>query len=150
MDGLISQAAALLRARGGRMTVQRQLILETLEGMGGHPSAQEVYLAARQHDRTLHSSTVYRTLNWLESTGLVSHRHLDTRQDGERCERFDPRLPIEHHHFVCAECGEVIEFDSPYVEKAKDAVARQYRVRIEYSSLTMHGLCAECDGPAQR
>ena len=43
MAQLTREAAITLRSTGGRMTTQRRLILETLESLGGHPTADEVY-----------------------------------------------------------------------------------------------------------
>ncbi len=98
------------------MTSQRRLILRTLNELGGHPTADEICAAARQQDASLHPSTVYRTLAWLENAGLVNHRHLDAGQDNRHSERFDPATPIEHHHFVCTACSQVIEFESSHVD----------------------------------
>ncbi len=106
------------------MTAQRRLILQTLNELGGHPTADEICAAARRHETSLHPSTVYRTLAWLENAGLVDHCHLDTGPDDRRSERFDPVTPVEHHHFVCTACGRVIEFESPRVEIIKREFCR--------------------------
>jgi Fe2+ or Zn2+ uptake regulation protein len=144
MGTLVSQATSTLHATGGRMTAQRRMILEALDRLGGHPSAEQVYRAVHERDATINPSTIYRTLGWLEEAGLVSHRHLDTGPRGEHCERFDPASPIEHHHFVCMTCGRIIEFKSSQIEAAKREFTRRYRARVEQTSLTLHGICADC------
>jgi Fe2+ or Zn2+ uptake regulation protein len=144
MDNLILQATTVLRARGGRMTAQRRTILEALEELGGHPTAEEVYTAVREKDATLNPSTVYRTLAWLENAGLVSHCHLDAGPDGEHSERYDPTAPIEHHHFVCADCGQVVEFESSRIAEIKAEFAMQHGARVERAALTLYGSCAAC------
>lgn len=144
MGSLILQATTVLRARGGRMTAQRRTILRTLEELGGHPTAEEVYAAVHEQDVTLNPSTVYRTLAWLEEAGLVSHCHLDAGPDGEHSERYDPAAPIEHHHFVCTGCGRVVEFESPRIAEIKAAFAGQHGVRVERAALTLYGLCTAC------
>ena len=111
MRDLMIEATATARAGGGRMTSQRRLILQTLNELGGHPTADEICAAARRRDASLHPSTVYRTLAWLEGAGLVDHCHLDAGPDNRHSERFDPVTPVEHHHFVCTACGRVIEFE---------------------------------------
>ncbi|MCX6030305.1 MAG: transcriptional repressor [Chloroflexi bacterium] len=143
MCALVSEAAAALRTAGGRMTAQRRLILETLETLAGHPTAEEVYALVRERDATLNPSTVYRTLAWLENAGLVSHCHLDAGPDGEHSERFDPVTPIEHHHFVCTGCGRVIKFESPRIEEIKAEFAGQHGGRVERAALTLYGVCGE-------
>ncbi len=50
MSTLVAQAEEQLRATGGRMTSQRRLILHAFEELGGHPTAEEILVAARDHD----------------------------------------------------------------------------------------------------
>jgi Fur family transcriptional regulator, ferric uptake regulator len=142
MVGLVTQATDAFRAAGGRMTIQRRLIVETLETLGGHPTAEQVYQAARRRDVTLNPTTVYRTLTWLAEAGLVGSRHLEPH--GDRCEHYEPALRAEHHHFICTQCGRVIEFAAPAIEKTKHELVRRHGVRIDAASLTLYGLCHAC------
>jgi Fe2+ or Zn2+ uptake regulation protein len=144
MKDLVIEAAANARASGGRMTAQRRLILQTLNELGSHPTADEIYAVACQHDAALHPSTVYRTLAWLENAGLVSHCHLDSGPNGEHAERFDPVTPVEHHHFVCTVCSQIIEFESSHVEAVKGEFAHQHGATVERSTLTLFGVCPAC------
>lgn len=144
MTDLITRATNLVHANGGRMTAQRRIILEAFGALAEHPTAEEVYEFARTRDPRLNPSTVYRTLAWLESAGLVSHCHLDSGPEGEHAERYDPVTPIEHHHFVCTACGEVSEFAAPQVETIKQQFALQHGVVVEKAALTLYGLCARC------
>lgn len=142
MAGLVTQATDAFRAAGGRMTMQRRLIVETLETLGGHPTAEQVYQAARRRDVTLNPTTVYRTLTWLAEAGLVGSRRLEPH--GDRCEHYEPIQRSEHHHFICTQCGKVIEFAAPAIEQTKREFARRHGVRIDTASLTLHGLCRAC------
>jgi Fur family transcriptional regulator, ferric uptake regulator len=144
MRDLMVEATATARAGGGRMTSQRRLILQTLNDLGGHPTADEICAAARQRDASLHPSTVYRTLAWLESARLVDHCHLDAGSENRHSERFDPVTPVEHHHFVCTACNRVIEFEASHVERIKQDFADQYGAAVERSALTLYGLCPAC------
>jgi Fe2+ or Zn2+ uptake regulation protein len=144
MSHLAKVAAITLRSTGGRMTMQRRLILETLESLGGHPTADEVYAVVQKRDPRLNPSTIYRTLAWLESAGLVSHCHLDAGPSGEHSERYDPVTPVEHHHFVCTTCGQVTEFEAPQLEAIKAEFAAEHNAAVEKAALTIYGLCATC------
>ncbi len=123
MNELIQETSKRLRLQGGRMTPQRRLILQTLETLTSHPTAEELYHLAHQQDPTLNLSTVYRTLRWLEQEDLVSTRvfHEERRQ-----ERFDPAYPSEHHHFLCTGCKAVIEFDTHLDGADQGAIRRRY------------------------
>jgi Fe2+ or Zn2+ uptake regulation protein len=141
MTILLEDVTRRLRAQGGRMTAQRRMILEALECLGCHPTAEEIFTVVVQRDPSLHLSTVYRTLRWLEAEGLVSGRRFD---EHNRTERFDPVTPVEHHHFVCTECKQVIEFDHPLIDAVKTAFAAQYATRVDTASLMLYGLCSNC------
>jgi Fe2+ or Zn2+ uptake regulation protein len=141
MSSLYQDASERLRAQGGRMTKQRRLILQTLDSVSGHPTAEDLFELVRECDPSLNLSTVYRTLRWLESEGFVSARRFD---EDKRLERFDPALPIEHHHFICSHCKVVIEFDQPSVDGIREQFERQFGAQVENVTLVFYGLCAEC------
>jgi Fe2+ or Zn2+ uptake regulation protein len=143
MNNLLDEAADILRARGGRMTAQRRLILETLEDMSSHPSAEELHSIVRQQDPDIHLSTVYRTLRWLEREGLISSRWFEEER---RQERFDPAIPVEHHHFLCTCCKKVIEFDYPLVDDIVQQFEKDSNAQIDSTTVVLYGLCNDCKG----
>lgn len=140
---LIQQVTEKLRAVGGRMTSQRRLILEVLECGEDHPTAEEVYQRARASDESLHLSTVYRTLRWLEEEGFVSPRWFE---DERRQERFDPvgHDSGDHYHFRCRMCNTIVEFSEPLLDVIKQAYQKQYGGEVESASLTLYGVCENC------
>jgi Fe2+ or Zn2+ uptake regulation protein len=140
---LVEQVTQKLHAEGGRMTAQRRLILDVLGGAPDHPTAEEIYLRARGFDETLHLSTVYRTLRWLEEEGFVSPRWFE---DERRQERFDPvgGEASDHYHFRCRVCNAIVEFAEPLVEEIKQAYETRSGGRVESATLTLYGVCAHC------
>jgi Fur family transcriptional regulator, ferric uptake regulator len=140
-DTLIDLATQRLHSQGGRMTGQRRMILEALDCLGCHPTAEQIYAVVNQRDATINLSTVYRTLRWLEQEGLVSARRFDEKS---RQDRFDPALPVEHHHFVCTACGMVIEFDDPRLRQVRAQFERQNGAQVASISVMLQGLCAGC------
>ena len=130
-----------LRAQGRRMTTQRRLILETLETLTNHPTAEELFALARQKDPSLNLSTVYRTLRLLEEEDLVSTRVFNEER---RQERFDAAYPSEHHHFMCTVCKSVIEFETNLIDQIKMEFERQNGALVETGSIVLYGLCVKC------
>ncbi|MCP4744212.1 MAG: transcriptional repressor, partial [Actinomycetales bacterium] len=64
-----------LRDNGFRITPQRQLVLQAVEDLR-HGTPEEI-LAEVQHTASgVNLSTIYRTLEVLESVGLVTHAHI--------------------------------------------------------------------------
>ena len=141
MVDLIRDAHERLRAQGGRMTTQRRLLLTLLESLGEHPTAEELFLLARQQDPSLNLSTVYRTLRWLEGENLVSTRVF---AEERRQERFDTALPSEHHHFMCTRCKNVIEFDSELFDPIKSQFQELNGANVTTGSIVLYGLCSNC------
>jgi Fe2+ or Zn2+ uptake regulation protein len=142
---LVEQVTEKLRAEGGRMTAQRRLVLEALGNSPDHPTAEEIYTRAREMDTSLHLSTVYRTLRWLEEEGFVSPRWFE---DERRQERFDPvsgdDRDRDHHHFRCRICNGIVEFPEPVIEEIKAAYENRFGGKVESATLTLYGICAEC------
>jgi Fe2+ or Zn2+ uptake regulation protein len=136
----MNDTIARLRSQGGRMTVQRRLILETLESFSGHPTAEDIYAVVKKKAPRLHLSTVYRTIRWLEQEGKVSARRFE---EDNRQERFD-YTPSEHHHFQCSSCKTVIEFESPLIDDVKTSFQVKTGVFIESASLLLYGKCKSC------
>jgi Fur family transcriptional regulator, ferric uptake regulator len=140
---LVEQIKTRLRAEGGRMTSQRRLILETLEDSPDHPTAEEIFELARRTDHSLHLSTVYRTLRWLEEEGFVNPRWFE---DERRQERFDTVSDQNrnHDHFRCRVCNTIIEFSEPLVDEIKAAYQNRFGGRVESATLTFYGICEHC------
>ncbi len=62
--------------RGVRMTHQRNLLVEIMQGADGHMDAVTLWQRARAQDPSINKVTVYRTLNMLKKHGLVDELDL--------------------------------------------------------------------------
>ena len=91
-------------------------------GQHEHLTADDIIARAQRRDRAVNPSTVYRTLAFLKTHGLIKSRYFD--QDNHR-EVFEPTPNTEHYHFTCGRCGAVIEFDSPHIASLRSAVAER-------------------------
>ena len=60
-----------LRARGYRMTPQREMIITALTSSDHHITAEEIFESLHERTRALNIATVYRTLDLLVEEGLV-------------------------------------------------------------------------------
>ena len=104
MTPFVKQARQAIAAEGGRMTNQRQIILDVIDRSREHLTADDITARAQQLDRSINPSTVYRTLALLTEHGLIKSRYYD--QDSHR-EVFEPTPNTEHYHFTCSRCGRV-------------------------------------------
>jgi len=76
-----------LRARGYRVTPQRQLVLEAVARLD-HATPEEIGTQVQQTARGVNISTIYRTLELLEQIGMVTHTHLAANVRGTRERRW--------------------------------------------------------------
>jgi Fe2+ or Zn2+ uptake regulation protein len=132
----------ILSCRGGRMTPQRRLILEALEAnQAEHLTAEELYEKLKSKSPSLHLSTVYRTLRLLEAEGMIGSRWFE-KDRGQ--ERFDMGQTVDHHHFVCKRCGQVVEFETPFSQMIEAQFENEYGCTVESISIHLSGLCQNC------
>jgi Fur family ferric uptake transcriptional regulator len=128
-----------LRSEGRRITAQRRLLLEIIRQSKGHLDADEIYRQARNKDPRISLSTVYRNLNLLKELGLISELHLDQEHH-----HYEVKKEKEHYHLICSHCGQILEFDSPLVDRLISQVSKKKRFRVERVYIDLVGLCEEC------
>lgn len=123
-----------LSEHGLKVSEQRIQILDYLIRSESHPTADEIYRQLTDQNPVLSRATVYNTLNTFVGTGVI--HALDLR-DSET--RYDARIK-EHGHFRCRLCNRIYNFDID--EALLDIVLPGYV--IEEHSLTLRGICPEC------
>jgi Fur family ferric uptake transcriptional regulator len=133
----------LLRERGQRMTPQRQLILEAVQQLEGHISAEAVHARVAARFPQVNISTVYRTLELLQELGLVTHTHFD---DGvAQYHRADQGV---HQHLVCRQCGSEQELGLELLEPLGLELRRRHGFQADLAHFALVGLCQAC-APSQ-
>lgn len=121
------------RRSGLRITGQRRVILEVLEGATDHPDVEELHRKVSAIEPGVNIATVYRTMNTLAEHGLIE-RH--TFEDGRT--RFEP-APTDHHdHFIDVDTGDVIEFVSDEIERLQEDIARKHGFEIVSHKLELY------------
>jgi Fur family transcriptional regulator, ferric uptake regulator len=136
-------ARDLLHARGLRWTPQRQTVLEVLAGVDGHIAGVDLVSRCRAVDPTTTPSTVYRTLDVLESLGLIRHGH---GADGR--EEFHVLPEREHGHLHCTDCGATWDLDGADATIVVEGLRRTRGFDADLSHVTVVGRCAECRAAA--
>lgn len=127
-----SDTDARLRAAGLRATRPRRLVLETVESLGGHRSADDLADALAAAGERLSRQSVYNALDALVGAGLVHAAEV-----GKGSARFEP-ADHAHHHFVCRVCGRVLDVDGPAPRIAVPGAL------VESATVLVRGVCADC------
>lgn len=136
-----------LISRGVRMTHQRRVLVQVIQGAESHMDAVELWEKARAHDPTINKVTVYRTLAMLKKHGLVDELDLLHLQGGKHY--YEARATRDHIHLACLKCGKIEEFESSLFEKLKGQIERERRFRIQVVRVEAGGLCDECQKSSQ-
>jgi Fe2+ or Zn2+ uptake regulation protein len=127
-----------IRARGGRVTPQRRLILEHVQRQEGHFTADRLLASASRDLPGISAPTVYATLDLLEELGLVR------RVPGlGGTEIYDARTE-SHDHLVCRVCGRVADVDLAVDGRAVMRRAEASGFLPESASLAVIGVCSAC------
>lgn len=134
---------ATLRDRGFRLTPQRELILAAVETLG-HATPDEVLAQVRKSSEAINLSTVYRTLEVLESVGLVRHAHLS-----DRAATYHSVTDREHFHLVCRKCGRIESVDPSVAAPLAEALTSTQNFDIDMGHLVVFGSCVQCGQSGQ-
>jgi len=127
-----------LRARGYRLTPQRQLVLDAVRRLG-HSTPDEIAAEVREQSPAVNVSTVYRTLDLLEEVGLVTHTHL-----GHGAPTYHSATDEDHLHLVCRICGQIIETDVSVADNLVADLAQQHGFVTDVTHFAIFGRCKDC------
>ncbi len=125
-----------LAADGLRSTGPRHTVVEAIAAKEGafNPEA----LVDELRPGGIGRATVYRTLELLESRGMLTRIHLDG------CHGFTVCDEGHHHHLVCRSCSKVVSIDAKGIEDEIRELAEGLKFRVDTHTLEFAGLCEMC------
>ena len=126
-----------LVASGFRLTPQRQQVYEVLMQKRDHPTADEVFIRAKQEMPDISMATVYNCLDALVKSGIVRQVNLE-----RAATRYCPNMK-EHTHFHCDECGRMYDIDY-HSEACQHEVEIPDGFKVSHLELSIRGLCPAC------
>lgn len=143
-DTWIERAQAKLTASGHRRGGARIALLMLLNDQRCALSAQEIEdaLRAKRGARRVSRASVYRILDELEQLGLV--QRVEIGQAMVRYERVPERAEHHHHHLVCDECGVVMPFSDPGLERAIQTLSQRVPLAVSEHEIVLRGACRDC------
>jgi Fe2+ or Zn2+ uptake regulation protein len=138
-DADLDELLGRLRAQGARITTARRSVLAELVRSGAdHPTADQLARRIRRTHPELHVSTIYRTLDFVESSGLVVRAGF-----GEGATTYH-LADDHHHHAVCDRCGTVIQLPSGTFRPVVTQLRREHGFEADPHHVSIGGLCAAC------
>ena len=126
------------RDAGLKLTPQRLEIYAELVKASDHPSPETLHRRLIQRIPSLSLDTVYRTLATFDREGLI--QKVETIQSQVRFEA----IQDSHHHLICRECSEIIDFPWPSFDAARLPKKADSWGLIERKSAVVYGICRKC------
>jgi Fur family transcriptional regulator, peroxide stress response regulator len=123
---------------GAKLTRQREAVLQVIREREDHPTANDIFEAARRRLPGISYATVYNSLRFLKEAGLVHEIKF-----GDSASRYD-RETDRHDHALCSQCGKLVDFDLPQAAELMKAAARRSKFKPESVHLTLKGVCPDC------
>ena len=127
---------------GLRFTPQRKQVYSILLQKRDHPTANEVFLRAKQVLPEISMATVYNCLDALVQCGLVRQVNLD-----RAATRYCPNMQ-EHCHFYCDGCGGIFDVDYD-PDSALAELPLPTGFTVTHFEMVIRGVCASCSAPAK-
>lgn len=128
-----------LRAKGYRLTPQREMVIEVLAHSGTHVTAEEVFAQVQKRTHAINIATVYRTLDLLVAEGLATSIPLGDNRLVYATNRHGP-----HVHLLCRKCGRTIEADEHLLATFGRKVQSHHGFAVDLQHICIPGLCADC------
>ena len=121
---------------GLKATPQRMAVAEYMDGVRGHPSAEEVHREIKKTHPTVSLSTVYKTLDLLRERGMVFEVSTGSGS------RYEGRGAL-HVNLWCERCGRIDDLEGEFVHDLLVRVSESTGYEIR-GSPQVGGVCGQC------
>lgn len=121
-----------------RNTLQRSLVLKTVQDLKCHATAEEVYSAVYNQYPNISKTTVYRNLNELAKEGKIRKLEIPGQAD-----RYD-HICNDHYHIRCLKCGKVFDVDMKIVLDLQNSIKDAFGFVVNGYDLIFKGICPKC------
>jgi Fur family transcriptional regulator, ferric uptake regulator len=120
------------------MTEQRRVILDELQKLRSHPTADELYESVRKRLPSISLGTVYRNLEMLSEAGMIQKLEISGSQ-----KRFDG-ITRNHYHVRCLKCGRVDDIETGPIADIDKVMKSVHGYKIVSHRLEFVGVCPRC------
>lgn len=122
-----------------RNTIQKDIVLNTVNRLRNHPTAENIYEEIVKEHPTISKATVYRNLNQMAEQGVVLRIPFPNAAD-----RYDFNN-TNHYHLKCSTCGQVFDVQIPYIAALNDVKMEGSNFLFEDHHLVFKGKCPDCN-----
>lgn len=145
MENLFDRIKVNLKAKGYKLTFQRQKILDVIiNNKYKHLTSEDIYRCIKNDYPEIALATVYRTMQLLEECNILCK--FDTSQNGIKYEVMELDNKHQHPHFICTNCKQVFPINegSIYLELVERKLNDKYKFKMANCNIKLYGICKEC------
>ncbi len=121
-----------------RNTMQKIVVLKTVNALKNHPTADEVYVSISKKYPNISRGTVYRNLNLLAQSGELGKIPVPGTAD-----RFDHR-PLKHYHAKCNICNKIFDVKMQYLNDLEKSIKQNGSFNYIGHTIIFSGICLKC------
>ena len=130
---------AFLKSSASRITQARRIVFDRVFARHDHFRADDLAAELASGENRVSRGTVYRTLDLMTEAGFVQkirdhdvHAHYEHIYGHGR-----------HHHLICEETGEFIEFSSKVISAEIDRICKENHFKERFHRVVVFGSSAE-------
>jgi Fur family ferric uptake transcriptional regulator len=124
---------------GYKNTKPRQAISDILENTGVPVSAEDIYNSLVKKAIKINLSTVYRSLELLESFGVVNKTVIS---DGRAL--FELTKDHHTHQMICTKCNKMIPVELCPLTDIQKQIEKSTEFQVTGHRIEIFGICSEC------
>jgi len=124
---------------GLKNTKPRQAISEMLEDADAPVSAEDIHKNLGKKGMKVNLSTVYRSLELLESYGIVNKTVIS---EGKAL--FELTSDVHTHQIICTKCRKMIPVDVCPISNLQQQIEGSTNFKVTGHRIEIFGICSEC------
>jgi len=118
---------------------QGKQLLRFLKNAENPLSAEDIFLCIKKQGSSVNLSTVYRTLDLMESKSVVNKIVM---MDGKA--RYELTVDGHRHHLVCTNCHKSVPIDFCPLENMEKDIGMRSDFDITGHKIEIYGICPNC------
>jgi len=131
------QFRKFLKQGKNRITPERFEVLDAALEFSGHFGADDLFIQLKNLNSKVSRATVYNTLELLAQCELISKRNF-----GENISRYESNYKKQtHDHLICVDCGKIVEFSDPRLNKLPSEISEKLGYEIDSYSFNIFTRC---------